>query len=220
MTSSIKALLKQIFPREDFEIVFVDNNSTDATGQNALAAGADRVVKETTKGTNFARQRGVIESTGNILAFLDADSEPPTDWLERIEKDLSLPGIAGISGPYDYGLRGIRKSIGDFYEHKILPAMPSILYFIFRRKAGVMIGGNFAVWRKTLEKIGGLPPLKFWGDDSATAMLISRRVGKVFFDPDLIIKSSPRRFEKHGLLFLTLKYAFVYFKTYFSPQFR
>ena len=219
ISCSIKALLCQNVKRSDFEIIVVDNNSTDATFAAAVEAGADKVVKELKKGTNAARQRGYSESQGEIIAFLDADSEPPPDWLRKIETNLSEPGVAAVSGPFDYQFSGIKNLLDKFYTRKILPNIPYFLRFVFGKKAGVLIGGNFAAWRGTIEKIGGLPQIAFWGDDAAIAMLVSRKVGKVIFDPDLKVKSSPRRFEKSGFLKLTVRYIIAYIKVYFNRNY-
>jgi len=216
---AIKALQKQIVPRKDFEIIVVDNNSEDNTAEIAKKAGADKVVKETKQGTNMARQRGADESKGEIIAFLDADSEPPPDWLEKIKKNLDRSGVAAVSGPYDYGFKGIKKLANKIYTNLLMPLTPKILHLIFRKKAGVMLGGNFAIRRPALLKIGGLPPLEFFGDEAAIAMLVSRNAGEVFFDPRLIIKSSPRRFQKYGLLSTVSKYVYHYLKIYFSHAF-
>ena len=61
---ALEALARQTFPRESFEIIVVDNASTDATCEVARAHGADRVVTEHKRGTNQARQRGLEESRG------------------------------------------------------------------------------------------------------------------------------------------------------------
>jgi len=217
--NAIAALLSQTIKRRDFEIIVADNNSVDNTPELALRAGADLVVKETVRGTNFARQAGFKKSKGEIVAFLDADCQPPPDWLERAGKKILESGIAAVSGPFDYGFRGIKKTLDYLYSRYALPKVPSLLNFIFGKKAGIIIGGNLAVKRKTIETIGGLPPLTFWGDDAALAMLISRRVGKVIFDPDLIVKSSPRRFEKSGFLKLAILYIIAYLKAYFNPSY-
>jgi glycosyltransferase involved in cell wall biosynthesis len=216
---SVGAVKAQNIKRSDFEIIVVDNNSTDKTFAAAQKAGADKVVKETKKGTNLARQRGFEESKGEIVAFLDADCEPPPDWLEKIEVNLSFDGVAAVSGPFDYGFTGLKKIIDIIYTHKIMPKIPYIFRFIFGKKAGVIIGGNFAIRRGVMEKIGGLPQLAFWGDDAATAMLISRKVGKVFFNPALKIKSSPRRLEKSGSIKLTIYYALAYLMAYFNRNY-
>lgn len=217
---AVKSLLRLDYPRDQYEIIVVDNNSADKTSFAAKTAGADKVVLETGKGTNFAREKGRKEANGEIIAFLDADSEAYPDWLHKIETSLSLPGVVAVSGPYDHGFEGLRKKLDDIYQIHILPRVPKILYFLFRRKAGVLIGGNFAGLATAFEKIGGLPPLRFWGDDVAIAMLISRRVGKVLFDPYFRVKSSARRFETEGFFSLFLRYAWTYLKIYFSRDYR
>lgn len=212
----IKALLKQSVPRKNFEIIVVDNNSTDKTKQVSRKAGADIVVTEKEKGTNLARQKGVDVSQGKIIAFLDADCEPPQDWLKKIEKILKQKGVSAVSGPYDYGFTGWRHLLERLYTHLLFTHLDTTFFILFGRRAGEIMGGNFATTRKAIEKIGGLPPIIFHGDDSSIAMLMARNVGRVIFTTDLIVKSSPRRFEKRGLFRTTLLYAYYYFKSYFS----
>lgn len=207
-------------PRKDYEVIVVDNNSKDKTGEIARANGADKVVFESEPGTNFAREAGRKAATGEIIAFLDADTTPPIDWLSKIEESLSRKNVVAVSGPYDYGFEGIMRFVDGVYSKHFLPIVPKILRVLFWRKAGVLIGGNFAAWNWALEKIGGLPPLRFYGDDVAIAMLLSRRVGGVYFNPELKVKSSPRRFEKEGLLKTNSKYISTYLKIYFSKEFR
>ncbi len=220
IAKAIGSLRRLGTPRRDYEIIVVDNNSKDRTGEVARANGADKVIFESEPGTNFAREAGRKAAGGEIIVFLDADSTPPMDWLSRIEADLLEPGMAAVSGPFDYGFGGIMKFVDGIYSRHFLPIVPKILRVLFWRKAGVIIGGNFAAWNWALEKIGGLPPLKFYGDDVAIAMLISRRVGKVRFDPELRVKSSPRRFEKEGLFATNFRYIKAYLKIYFSKEFR
>lgn len=212
----IRALHRQSVPRGTFEVIVVDNNSKDRTSEAARRAGADKVILETTQGTNIARQRGVVESSGKILAFLDADCVPPHDWLEKIETFLNQPGIAAVSGPYDYQFQGFKRHMNHIYTHRIFPHLDESLTIIFGKKAGTMMGGNWAARRATIEKIGGLPPIAFYGDDATTAIMISRKVGKVLFTPKLEVASSARRFERQGLIRTTLKYARHYLDAYFS----
>ena len=216
ITAAINALKNQSFPRSEFEIIVVDNNSNDNTAEIAAIVGADKIVNEAKRGTNIARQRGFQESIGEIVAFLDADSTPPPNWLALIRQYLSIDGVAAVSGPFDYGFRGWKRIAAGLYTHYVFRYMDRILFFIFRRKAGVIIGGNFAASRSAIQQIGGLPPLRFHGDDAAVAILISRMAGKVIFTPELTILSSARRFEKEGLVRVTLEYAWSYFKVYFT----
>ncbi|MEK7513111.1 MAG: glycosyltransferase [Patescibacteria group bacterium] len=216
---TIAAARAQNIPRNSYEVIVVDNGSTDGTANAARAADADRVIIEPQRGTNVARNRGYRESTGEILAFLDADCLPPPGWLRTIERELSHPGVAGVSGPYDFGFTGIRKAADYLWTHVMFAFLAPAMTFLFRKPSGVILGGNFGVRRSTIDAIGGIPPLTFWGDDTATAILIARRVGKVVFTPRLIIKSSPRRFKSHGLISTTLRYAYHHFRVYFSREY-
>lgn len=217
VAAGVRALQHQTVPRESYEVIVVDNNSTDRTTVVAGGAGADKVVFEKILGTNIARQRGVSESTGEILAFLDADSVPPPDWLENIERGLSEPDVVAISGPYDEGFRGYLLFLQRIGE-RFFVYLGGLLYLFFGKRAGVLIGGNMGIWRSAVEKIGGLPPLKFWGDDAAIAMLLSRQVGRVVFNPHLLVKSSPRRVKREGPFALQFRYAKMYFRIYFRNE--
>src|SRR5689334_7738390 len=83
---NVGALLESLaalnFPREKLEIIVVEHESTDRTGEIARAYGAKVVVK--TGGTiSSARNFGVCHAGAPIVAFLDADCTVSEDWLER-----------------------------------------------------------------------------------------------------------------------------------------
>lgn len=219
IAAAIGALKQQTVPRESFEIIAVDNNSTDRTAEAAQRAGADKVVFEKEPGTNIARQAGFLASHGEIVAFLDADCLPPPDWLARIESGLTTGNAVLISGPYDYGFTNpLTRWFTTLYTNVLSAHADKIFPFLFGKKAGVIVEGNFAAYRTALSKIGGLPPLKFWGDGAAVAMLVSRRVGRVYFDPTLIVKSSPRRFEQEGTFSVVARYVWAYLRVYFKNE--
>src|SRR5689334_22582165 len=71
-----------------FEIIVVDNASTDNTKLIAEKRPGVRVVKEERKGLTRARQRGYEEAKGDILAYLDADTKMPKGWVERVIKEF------------------------------------------------------------------------------------------------------------------------------------
>ena len=216
---AVRALLRQTAPRETYEIIVVDNNSTDCTADAAKQAGADKVVFEKEPGTNIARQTGFLASTGEIVAFLDADCIPPINWLEHIERDFKKTGAMLVSGTYDYGFKNpFVRWFTVLYTNVLSAHADKIFPFLFGKKAGVIVEGNFAAYRTAILKIGGLPPLKFWGDGAAVAMLVSRRVGRVYFDPTLIVKSSPRRFKDEGTFSVVARYVWAYLRVYFKNE--
>lgn len=75
---AIESILKQSF--RDFEIIIVDNNSTDATvaiAQSYVQANPDLItlLHESKPGAPFARNRGLLAASGQWLQFLDSDDE-------------------------------------------------------------------------------------------------------------------------------------------------
>jgi glycosyltransferase involved in cell wall biosynthesis len=86
-----------------FEIIVVDNNSTDRTKAVVERYPGVKYVFEPNKGITRARQRGFIASTGDILAYVDADTHPPAGWVEQIEQQFTKnAGLACLSGPYSF----------------------------------------------------------------------------------------------------------------------
>jgi glycosyltransferase involved in cell wall biosynthesis len=84
-----------------FEVIVVDDGSTDATGSIALAAGVRVVHHETPRGLSAARNAGLREARGAIVAFTDDDCEPEPGWLAALERtyaDHGLGRVAGVGG--------------------------------------------------------------------------------------------------------------------------
>lgn len=98
-TSSIPALLgrlrEQTLAKERYEVIVVDNASTDGTGALAAKLGAD-VVEEPIANRSRARNRGAAAARSRLYAFTDADCVPHPDWLERLLACAgSAPLVAG-----------------------------------------------------------------------------------------------------------------------------
>lgn len=70
----------------DFEVVVVDDGSTDGSGDVVHAHPDPRVrlVRQDNQGEGGARNRGIAESTGELIAMLDADDEWDPPFLETV----------------------------------------------------------------------------------------------------------------------------------------
>ena len=183
------------------EILVVNNGSSDKTAAVAGQFSGVRVVDEVVKGTSNARQRGFLETKGDIIAYLDADTRMPAHWLEKIKASFEADQrLVAVSGPYVYD------GLSPFYNLVIwlswvLPSVP--VYWC----TGYMIwGGNFALRRDALAAIGGFnTDITFYGDEAALGRQLSK-VGKVRFDLSLIMYSSPRRLLKEGVFTTGVRY--------------
>jgi glycosyltransferase involved in cell wall biosynthesis len=184
------------------EIVVVDNASSDATAAVAASRPGVRVISEPVKGLTSARQRGYAETTGEFLAYVDADTRMPRGWLAHAERVFAeRPEAVSLSGPARYwdAPRWRRAVLGVAWRLAAPPA-----YWL----AGYMLyGANFIVRRSALDAIGGFNrDLDFYGEDTDLARRLSRH-GKVVFDMRFAILSSARRFETEGMLRTNAVYA-------------
>jgi glycosyltransferase involved in cell wall biosynthesis len=85
------ALLAQQYPPEDYEVIMVDNNSTDRSLSIARQFPRAKVLGEKKQGAYAARNRGLAEAAGALIAFTDADCIPDKDWLGNIAATMQVP---------------------------------------------------------------------------------------------------------------------------------
>ena len=209
---TLEAILKQSHP--DFEVIVVDNNSTDKTSEIAKSMGAT-VVHEMRKGTQWARECGRKVSTGEIIANLDADCLPTPDWLEHGVKHFISKKVVAVGGPYDYfDGRWSFRIFSLIFQKTIY----SLFNFMMQKldKGAVLIGGNVLLRSETLANIGGYnTDITFYGDDTDTAKRMSKK-GWVVFDTKLVVKTSARRLKSQGSLKISIIYIYHFFKVVLS----
>ncbi len=85
-----------------FEVLLVDNNSSDNTVAIAKRHATEhpwlRVLREDKQGAYAARNRGMSEARSGTLVFTDPDCVPRPDWLARLTERLAAPGVQIVMG--------------------------------------------------------------------------------------------------------------------------
>jgi GT2 family glycosyltransferase len=144
----------------DFEVIVVSDGSSDASSEIAKAHGA-RLVETEHRGLSHARNVGIANATGEIVAFLDDDAYPDHDWLYYIAASLRANGHAGVGGP------NIAPG-DDGLVAECVAAAPGgpIHVLISDREAEHVPGCNMAFRKAALEEIGGFDErFRVAGDD-------------------------------------------------------
>ncbi|EIC22326.1 glycosyltransferase [Thiorhodovibrio frisius] len=101
----VDALRVQDFPSKRFEVILVDDGSTDGTGGYLRTLHNDtrlqiRVLSQNNRGPASARNFGARVARGDLFAFIDDDCVPDSNWLSEMvicaDRDASLAGIGGM----------------------------------------------------------------------------------------------------------------------------
>ncbi|MEO0083683.1 MAG: polysaccharide deacetylase family protein [candidate division WOR-3 bacterium] len=195
ISSCLSAIKDQDYPG-DFEIIVVDNGSTDKTVAIAQNFGV-KVVREPLTGVSHALIKGCSEAKNEVLVFTDADTIVPINWLSQINNCLNInPDIVACGGPYEFYDGG---AIFNFFTKHIV--MPLYLKLFFPRMKSLSCV-NLAVRHDLYEKSGGFNPMIQWGQDAELCQRLTK-FGKILFDPNNIVLTSFRRFHGGRVNFFT-----------------
>lgn len=95
----LNAVLKQKYPRNKYEVIVVNDGSTDRT-KEIVSKFPVRLINQKNAGPAKARNRGVRNAKANIVVFIDSDCVPGSTCLKNLVASLSDLEIVGVSGTY------------------------------------------------------------------------------------------------------------------------
>jgi glycosyltransferase involved in cell wall biosynthesis len=181
----LQELSHQVVPDGvDWEVVIVDNNSTDGT-KSALAPLIEqnplryKYLLESRQGKSIALNSGLRAATGEILVFTDDDCIPDPKWLATIAQEFTAdPALAVLGGRVElFDKRDRPVTIRNFPERTLIKSRDQLFLFL--------IGANMSIRRKVLDAVGEFDP--FLGPGS--------RIGAVMEDLDLLYRVFREKFK-------------------------
>jgi glucosyl-dolichyl phosphate glucuronosyltransferase len=101
---ALESFCQQNFPVDQYEILVVDNGSTDNTKAvaeetfSAYPSHQTRYLYEQEVGSTSARHRGALEAKGDIFTFTDDDIEADPNWLQAIKRSFDDPTVQLVGG--------------------------------------------------------------------------------------------------------------------------
>lgn len=159
----LDSLVKQEYPKSDFEIIIVDNNSKDNTKkvcENYIKKYPDislRYVLEKRQGLVYARHQGAKKAKHEILSFTDDDGILSPIWLKEIGNVFTMcDKVVAVAGKISIKWDTTPPKWVIPYE----PLLGKLDYGDkIQIKKGLYInGGNFSIKKSVLYEVGGFNP--------------------------------------------------------------
>lgn len=99
----LEALESQTYPKDNYEIIVVDNDSYESIGPVVSGFGQVKLGHESRRGAYVARNRGTSLAKGEILAFTDSDCIPAPDWIDKgVANLLRVPNCGLVAGRIEF----------------------------------------------------------------------------------------------------------------------
>jgi len=163
---TLRSVLAQSY--QFFEVVVVDDGSTDGGGDIVLSVGDPRIrlIRQENGGVSAARNRGIQEAKAELIAFLDADDEWKPNFLNLVLEMYNTYPEAGLYGTY-YEFNGADTNI----KRPIIKLPPDFRYGLLPNYFSAALGqppicsSAVAVPRKVFEHVGGFKVGENIGED-------------------------------------------------------
>ena len=169
-----------------YEIIVVDNASTDDTAQIAAAFSVRYLYSPSNNGISRCRKEGVDAARGEIIAFCDDDCVPSSPWLRHLvrrlwhEKDLGLVGGQVIN----VGFKG-----EQCYKGRTKLRRNGKLSFAAKPEDAEFFGNmNLAFRREVIRAIGGYDPFFNVMEEIDLATRMRRNGFRVDYEPAAILE--------------------------------
>jgi cellulose synthase/poly-beta-1,6-N-acetylglucosamine synthase-like glycosyltransferase len=180
----LESLLNQNYPRDAYDIIVVENGSTDNTAE-VVTRYPVRFFQNEVRGLAPARNLGLAKSEADIVLTTDADCIAHPDCLAELVKPYADPQVGGVGGAilsYDGGNRSVVEMFSDECtplvnfssgENEFLPRL---------------CGAHASYRRQLLNEVGGFNPNMLTGEDVDISWRIQLETGvKLVYAPKSII---------------------------------
>lgn len=171
---------------DDFEVIVLPDKSFQSRVK-VVATGSMPPGKK--------RNIGAQKAQGEILAFVDDDAYPKSDWLFKAIKYLEDPGISAIGGP---GITPESDSFwaqvsGAVYLSYLSGANPERFYPGKMKQVDDWPSMNFFISKKDFDQVGGFDEKYYPGEDTVLCNKLIKLNKKILYCPDVLVYHHRRK---------------------------
>ena len=189
----VESLINQTYPKDRYEILFVDGHSSDHTDDiikkySEVSLPTVKLVYENLGTMGYARNVGIEHSKGEVVAFTDGDAYPTKNWLESIVKVFSENDGQIVVGGMDILIPTIktRDSISSWRRRKFQRGISAI-----SRIRTV----NVAMSRDVLLRSGGFDQTLSHFDEAEllARLYFKEKIREISFYPEIVVFHERRK---------------------------
>ena len=181
LEACLRSLKKIDYP--DYEVVVVDDGSTDHTKEILSHHPWVNAIYQTNHGLSVARNVGAAAAKGEIIAYTDSDCMADPDWLYYLVGTLLSGNYAGVGGP------NISPPAQNWHQACVAAAPGGPSHVLLTDVVAEHIPGcNMAFYRWAFEKVGGFDPeYRKAGDDVDFCWRLQQEGEVIAFSPSAIV---------------------------------
>jgi len=193
LAACLESLGKLNYP--DYEVILVDDGSTDDTAYVASQFPAVHYIHQSNQGLSHARNTGAAAAKGEVLVYTDSDCMADVDWLAYLIGTLVSGDYAGVGGP------NVPPTARNWVQACVAAAPGGPSHVLLTDTIAEHIPGcNMAFHRWAFETVGGFDPeYRKAGDDVDFCWRVQQAGGVIAFSPAAIVWHH-RRFTLRAFL--------------------
>jgi glycosyltransferase involved in cell wall biosynthesis len=173
----IEALLRQTYPKDRYEIIVVDNGSTDNTQQVIQQYPVTFLVEDSIQSPYPARNKGINHARGEIIAMIDVNCTPVSGWLENGVQSLESEAADLVGGKVTFTFSP-KRTVAELFDSISNIKMKSSI-----EKRGVAKGLNLFVRKHVFQSIDLFPAHVRSGGDVLWTGRATRAGHKLIYSP-------------------------------------
>ena len=188
LEKNIKRLLDQDYPKDSYEIIIVDNGSTDSTFEVIKKYSVIALQENNKQNSYAARNKGVLHAKGTLLAFTDTDCLPQTDWVSQAVDCFEKNQADVVAG-----------NIQFTFSKNPTPAELTDSVMNLDNKAGIKKGlgktANLFITKKCFDEVGPFSEGRTSGGDGQWTSRALRLNKKLVYAEQAIVLHEARDFK-------------------------